>query len=126
MAEITAANITRIVASSRALDGLGTVLVMRIAPDEALVLGSASPAVDDPWAIIEVDTSWFSVRYDPVEASSVFANHASWPPPTALAPFAQGKMAGLPVKALWENGFITVLCSLAYRHDFDERIGGGA
>jgi hypothetical protein len=90
----------RVVAMAAALDAArwegDDVDVLRIAPDEALVLGATGGHVDDPDAIVEPEAG-YSVALLGHDLSDIAA-HTEWPIPTATGGVVQGKVAGVPVK----------------------------
>ncbi|HSF86485.1 MAG TPA: hypothetical protein VLG28_12635 [Acidimicrobiia bacterium] len=95
--------VTRIVSTPEALDLLDLPaggLMLRIAPDEALLLGVVGVSVDDPHAIVITDPGWCAVWVD-AERATRFLNHeCAWPRPSVRPAFAQGMVGHLPVK-LW-------------------------
>lgn len=90
----------RVVADPSALDAAtwtgDDVLVLRIAPDEALALGAVTVAIDDEHAIVETETgsstAWRSL--------DDLRPHIEWAVPTARPALAQGSVAGVPAR-LW-------------------------
>jgi hypothetical protein len=95
--------VTRVVSTPEALDALeppaGDV-VMRVAPDEALVLGVVNVSVNDPHAIVIEDTGWCAVWLDAVRATRLLDHECAWPRPSVRPAFAQGMVGHMPVK-LW-------------------------
>src|SRR5829696_2338540 len=90
----------RVVADAAALDAAHwaghEVLVLRLAPDEAVGLGATGVEVDDPHAIVEVEAG-FSTGL--VDVARVVA-HIEWSLPAGRPTLAQGAIAGVPAR-LW-------------------------
>ncbi len=113
----------RVVADPAALDAARWVgdalLILRLAPDEALGLGGAGVEVDDPHAIV-VEEAGFSVAS--VDIDAVIA-HVEWSLPTDRPALAQGSIAGVPAK-LWltEDG-ATLVVQSAWAADLADRLG---
>lgn len=114
---------TRIVAAATALDALelpaGTV-VLRLAPDDLLVLADVSPAVADPDAIVVPDAGWAGAWLHPDVARGLLARHADWPVPAGG--LAQGAAAGVPVKVLVTPDRTLLLVPAAFRAELVERL----
>jgi hypothetical protein len=95
--------VTRVVTTPEALDAATMptgVIVLRTAPDEALVLGTGDFVVDDPHAIVVADAGWSGVWLDSADAGEFLSHHCAWPRPATRPAFAQGMVAHMPVK-LW-------------------------
>jgi hypothetical protein len=118
--------IRRVVATSAAIDALSThgVTVLRTAADEALVIDADAGEfkLDDPWAIVQEDTSWVAFAYDHETTARLFPRIASWEPPSAAQPFAQGMAVGLPVKAWWREEDMVIFGPACFEHDLRHRI----
>ena len=114
---------TRIVATPSALDALAPDCVLRIAPDEALVLGDAVPAIADAHAIV-VDDRGFSGRWF---TCAEFDNHIQpyieWAMPSDRPCLVQGLVAAVPAKIWFDGDRILVFCHTAYVHELAERVG---
>jgi hypothetical protein len=95
---------TRIVATPTALDTAawpGGAVVLRVAADEALVAAPVElDVVSDPHAIVEPETAFCGVWVEVEEALAFLERECDWELPTERPAFAQGAVAGLPVK-LW-------------------------
>lgn len=108
----------RIVASEAALAGAGwdsETIVMRIAPDEALVLGPMPDSFLDPHAIVEDEEGFVGARLTRRELDSWMERESEWRLPPGTDSFTQGMVAGLPVK-VWvagEHGMVVTRVSLA-------------
>jgi hypothetical protein len=112
----------RVVAEAAALDAAAwtgdDVLVLRLAPDEALALGATRVEVSDPHAIVE-DEAGFAVA--PV-ALDVISAHIEWALPTERPALAQGSVAGIPAR-LWLTGDdAMVIVHAAYAADLQDRL----
>ncbi len=112
----------RIVADRAAIDALvaavaSEVTVLRLAPDEALVIDAAF-ALDDPHAIVEDEVGFVALTVD----RAVVARHTEWPLPPAGA-VAQGAIAGVPAKLAWlADGRAWVVTHAAYLADLLDRL----
>ena len=114
----------RVVAAPAALDGAhwegADVDVLRVAPDEALVLGATGGHVDDPDAIIEPDAG-YSVALLERDLGGIEA-HTEWPVPTTPGSLLQGKIAGVPAKLrIGEPALLVV--QTAYADELERRLG---
>lgn len=119
---------TRIVAVPRALDEIespdGGHLV-RLAPDDLLVLPPlARVDVADPYAIIEPEAGFSAAWFDCSELPRLQAVSA-WEFPRRGPAFAQGHLAGIPVKTLFDVGGVLVLVPAVLVHHLEERLGLG-
>jgi hypothetical protein len=115
----------RVAASAAALDDAHWppgALVLRLAPDEVLVVGDGPLDVDDPHAIIEDDSTFSSLEFSIVDARSVLASLCDWEPPTAIPSLSQGLIAALPVKVWFEQDRILVIVPTPYAHELEERL----
>ncbi len=117
---------TRIVAVPAALDRLAlgpSELGFRLAPDELLLVPSnAHVAIDDPHAIVELDTGFAGAWVAIDEALSFLERACSWPIPTARPAFAQGAVAGLPVKLWLETDRVLFVVPAPFAADFEARL----
>ena len=119
---------TRIVAAPGALDEVespdGGHLV-RLAPDDLLVIPPLERVdVADPYAIIEPETGFSAAWFDRSELARLQAV-STWEFPRRRPDFAQGHLAGIPVKMLFEEGGILVLVPTVLTHHLEERLGMG-
>lgn len=115
----------RMVASPAALDAAswptGTT-VLRIAPDEVLVVGESVTPVDDPYALIEPEDGFCAVEMDRSVLEAWLVRAAEWRPPSSETYFTQGSAAGLPVK-VWVDGDRALLITRAsLARDLEERL----
>lgn len=119
---------TRVVADPGALDGIeapdGGRLV-RLAPDDLLVFPSPEQVdVADPHAITELETGFSATWFDRSELARLQAVCA-WEFPRHRPAFAQGHLAAIPVKMLFDQGGALVLVSTVLAHHLEERLGLG-
>ena len=117
---------TRVVAAAAAIDAVTWpegALVFRLAPDEALVTAAVTAAViDDPHAIVERETGFASVWLDHVTAIDVLERECDWELPQGRPAFAQGIVAGLPVKLWFERDRVLFIVASPFAVDLAERL----
>jgi hypothetical protein len=115
----------RVVASPSAIDDAiwtgDDVIVIRIAPDEALGIGASAVAVDDPDAIVEPETGFVGVELTTSQLGAAVA-HVDWPLSTEPGTLAQGKVAGVPAKVLTGDRALLVT-QAAYADELADRLG---
>jgi len=125
--------VTRVVTTAAALDTLivpDDALVLRTAPDEALVIHAetADPdsiTVDDPHAIVVADAGW-SGGWIPTAAADTFLDgNCSWARPTDRPSFAQGMVAHLPVKLWFEADRTLFVLPHVSAHELTHRLREG-
>ena len=113
----------RVVASPEALDAARwrgrDVEVIRIAPDEALGIYATGVDVDDDHAIVEADAGYSAAIVDPEMQS--LADHTDFPMPDEWDVLVQGKIAGVPVKLLYDDPMLLVV-QTAYADELRERL----
>lgn len=116
---------TRVVATPAALDHAtwpAGVVVLRTAPDEAIALaGMNAVVVNDPHAIIERETALFGVWVEAGEALDLLERECAWEVPHERPSFAQGAVAGLPVKVWFEADQVLFVVPAPFAADFVER-----
>ena len=117
---------TRVVALPRAIDAAvwpeGT-LAFRLAPDEVLVTPAVNvTAVDDPHAIVELETGFSAVWLDHVAAIDLLERECDWELPQERPAFAQGLVAGLPVKLWFERDRVLFIVAAPLAADLTERL----
>ena len=116
---------TRIVATPVALDAAlwpAGHVALRTAADEVLIMPPlANPQVVDEHAIVLADGSWFGGWIAPALALAVLERDCEWEVPDARPAFAQGMVAGLPVKIWLESERVLVLVAAPFAHDLAER-----
>ncbi len=117
---------TRLVASPEVLDRIGPspgILALRVAPDELLVTPSlSSDALDDSHAIAERETGFAAAWVALEEATSVLERACAWVLPTERPAFAQGAVAGIPVKLWFEEERVLFVVPAPYAADLEERM----
>ena len=120
----------RIVARPAALDRLSDLrdcILMRLAADELLIIGDAPEVAervfsDDPHAIV-VDETGFAGVWRTAEAALEFlAQTCEWEVPKARPAFAQGMVAGLPVKLWLESDRVLFVTAAPFAADLAERM----
>jgi hypothetical protein len=98
-------------------------IAMRIAPDEMLVVSGPVPELSgDPHAIVEPDAGFFRMWIPIAKARALLARTCEWELPGHTPAFAQGSVAGLPVKLWFEAERVLFLVPAPYAHDFEERL----
>ena len=110
----------RVAASSSALDQVSWpegALVLRLAPDEVLVMGETEPVIDDPYAVIEPDGGWAALELDPGAAGSLFAANCEWEVPAQG--LGQGLVAGVPAKVWVEPDRVLVIVPAPLAHELE-------
>jgi len=116
----------RVVASPPTLDGLAWpdgVTVLRLAPDDLLVIGKAMAALGDEPAIIEQDAGFVGWWLTAGELADTVLPHVDWPLPMPRPALAQGLVAGVPAKIWLTHDRALLLCATAYAHELAERLG---
>jgi hypothetical protein len=116
----------RVVSTPAALDAAtwtGDVRVLRIAADEVLAIGAVGAIVDDPHAIVELETAFVGWRLTHDEFAAHVARLVEWPLPTARPALGQGLVAGLPLKLWFENDHVLVIASRGLVHEVVDRLG---
>lgn len=97
----------RVVALPEAIDAAswpGGAKVLRLAPDDVLVVGPGPIGINDPHAIVELDGGFCYLRTTEEHATSLIARAAFWQLPEERPCFAQGMVAGLPLKIWLTDG----------------------
>ena len=111
----------RVVANPSSVDEIGG-MVLRFAPDDALVLSDTAIEISDPDAIVERDTGWVSVHLPEEEVLELISVHASWPAPVERPAFTQGMVAGLPAKVYLNGAASLIVVPAPFAHELDERL----
>ena len=113
----------RVVADPTALDAAELpdgAIMLRIAPDDAMVTATATLTVNDPYAIIEPEYTFVHWRLTPAEFHAV-ANHIEWPLPAA-GELGQGLIAAVPAKIRIANDHVLLIVSAGLAHELAERL----
>lgn len=118
-------DVSRVVSTPEALAATefpDDLLVLPLAPDERLVVGTTPFVVPDPHAIVVGDAGWSARWFDAADANAMLDSHCPWDPPRERPSFAQGMVAGLPVK-LWQAEERTlVIVPHVFAVEFEERV----
>jgi hypothetical protein len=121
----------RIAATAKALDALkpgAQHVLLRIAPDEAIVLARTSdapmplPFVDDPHAIIVAEGGYAGIWVPQQLAHALLARHCEWPLPEITPAFAQGAIANIATKLWFEDEQVLFVIPAPLQQDFEERV----
>ena len=119
-------NATRIVATPAAIDAASWpmgALAFRLAPDEVLVTASTPAGViDDAHAIVERETGFSAVWVDSAQAIDFLERECDWELPRERPAFAQGMVAGLPLKMWFEQDRVLMVVASPYAIDLAERL----
>ncbi len=114
----------RVVADPAAIDGArfggDQVMVLRFAPDDAFAPGADTVEVDDPDAIVELETGFVGIWCDLEDV----ARRIEWSIPPKRPGFAQGAIAGVPARLVLPGGErVLVVCAAAYADELTGRLG---
>jgi len=115
----------RVVATAVALDTLGVPAgahVVRLAPDDALVVGANEVTVADPDAIVERDDGWVVWAVTEEDLATVVAPRTHWPIPTVRPAVAPGLVAGVPAVLRLHTESSWLLCNAVFAHELSERL----
>jgi len=116
---------TRIVATPAALDAArwpAGHIALRTAADEMLITPPpAEPLVADEHAIVLAGRSLLGGWSAAALALTVLERECEWELPRARPAFAQGMVAGLPLKLWFESERVLVLVAGPFAHDLAER-----
>lgn len=115
--------VMRVVATPAALDAVrwpAGARVLRVAPDEALVLGGGSIEIDDHWAIGELDGGYAVFEMTRSRLEEWMSRAAEWALPRDDSFFTQGSAAGIPVKIWVEGDGALLLTRRSFRADLEE------
>ena len=113
----------RVVAKPAALDAVAAThpgAVLRIAPDDAIVTGTATVVVDDPYAIVEPEHAFVQWLLTPAEFDSI-TRHIEWPLPVPGA-LGQGLIAGVPAKIVIGADHVRLVVSAGLAHELLGRL----
>jgi hypothetical protein len=117
---------TRVAATPASLDAApwpADAIVLRAAPDEVIVLAAIAPAlIADTHAIVEPETALFGVWLPAVEALEWLEHECDWALPVARPAFAQGAVAGLPLKVWFERDRVLFVVPAPFAADLLERL----
>ena len=117
---------TRIVADPGALDEIDAPdggYLLRLAPDDMLVLPPPDRIdVADRYAIVESEAGFSAAWFARSEVPRLQAL-SGWEFPRRRPAFAQGHLAGIPVRTLFDAGGVLVLVPAVLAHQLEERLG---
>lgn len=118
---------TRIVATPAALDAASWpagALALRVAPDEIFVTDTVAPeSVADPYAIVVTDAGFAGIWLSTEQGLNFLEHHCEWRLPDPRPAFAQGMVAGLPMKLWFEQDRLLLLVPAPYSSDLEARLG---
>jgi len=98
-------------------------LALRIAPDEVFVMPAISADfVNDQHAIVAPDAGFAGAWIVSDEALEFLQRSCEWELPRERPAFAQGAVAGLPVKLWLEADRVLFLVPAPYATDLEERM----
>lgn len=101
-------------------------LVLRVAPDEALVLTAATSlddgALGDAHAIVVRDHAWHGLWLPTAEAIDLVERHADWAAPAGRPAFTQGLIAGIPAKVWFGHERALIVVSAPVANTFAARL----
>ena len=116
---------TRIVASPSILNATkwpdGS-MVIPLAADEVLIMPPASIEVNDPHAIVVPEGSFAGAWVTATEAQRIFERECEWELPRERPAFAQGAVAGIPVKLWLEAERVFFIVQAPFVVEFEERL----
>lgn len=125
MLELEALSGLRVAASREALDAaawdVGAV-VLRFAPDDALVIGATEVQLSDEDAILAAESGFVGAWLSPDELEERVLPHLEWPLPDARPALAQGFVAGVPTKLWLGHERSLLVCAAAYAHELADRL----
>ena len=113
----------RVVATPAALDAAELpdgATMLRIAPDDAIIAGSATLTLDDLFAIVEPEYAFVHWRLTSEEFDDV-TDHIEWPLPAA-GQLGQGLIAGVPAKIMVAADHVLLIVSAGLAHELAERL----
>ena len=116
---------TRVVAAADTVDAAVTApgaIVLRLAADEALVLGHGAVTVTDPHGLVCSDNGWSAATLTWFEFDRVVAPHVEWHLPVDRPAFAQGRVAGVPAKLWLETDRVLLVTATAHADELAERL----
>lgn len=115
----------RVAAAPAALDAAqwpSAWMVLRFAPDEALVVGDGDLVVDDRHALVEDDASLAAIELPLSEAGDVLARLGDWEWPIPGESLSQGLIAGIPAKVWTRPELVLLIVPTSYLHEVEDRL----
>ena len=89
-------------------------LVLRLAPDDVLIVGDGPLQVDDPHAIIEDERGLVALTFSWPDFDVVVAPFVDWSLPLQRPVLAQGYVAAIPTKLWLEVDRVLLITHAAY------------
>lgn len=123
----------RITAKPAAIDAVtwpAAAIMVRIAPDDALVIDAtvddaAAVAAHDPHAIIEPEAMFRGAWLDAAQLAAL-THKLEWPLPTTRPALAQGMVCGLAIKLVMQADRTLLIVSGSAFHEVPDRLGAVA
>ena len=115
----------RVVASPEALDTApwtDRVVVLRFAPDDAMIFGATTLDVSGEHAIVVDEAGFVGCWLSAEELTEHVLPHVDWPLPDDRPVLTQGLVAGVPAKLWLTTDKSLLLCAAAYAHELSERL----
>ena len=115
----------RVVTAPEALDTApwtDRVVVLRFAPDDAMIIGASMPDVSGEHAIVVDEAGFVGCWLSAQELTDHVLPHVDWPLPDDRPVLAQGLVAGVPAKLWLTTDQSLLLCSAPYAHELSERL----
>jgi hypothetical protein len=97
-------------------------IVLRVAPDEALVVGVGDLVVSDRHALVEEDASLAAIGFSASEAGDVLARLCDWEWPVPGESLSQGLIAGIPAKVWTGPDHVLLVIPASYLHEAEARL----
>lgn len=117
---------SRVVATPTALDAArwpDGARSFRTAPDEVFVTAAISAdMVDDPHAIVETDDGFMGAWVEADRALDFLERSCEWELPSERPAWAQGAVAGVPVKLWLDRDRVLFVVPAPYAHDLEDRL----
>ncbi|MGD9705535.1 MAG: hypothetical protein AB7Q42_17385 [Acidimicrobiia bacterium] len=115
----------RVVTSPEVLDNApwtDRVVVLRFAPDDAMILGTSALEVSGEHAIVVDETGFVGCWLSPEDLVARVLPHVDWPLPEERPALAQGLVAGVPAKLWLTADQSLLLCAAAYADELSGRL----
>jgi hypothetical protein len=97
-------------------------MVLRLAPDDALLVGDGPIEINDPHAIVEPDGGFCALRLAADHVIELLAANASWQLSDERPCLAQGMVAGLPLKVWIEDNWALLICPTPFASELEARL----
>ena len=130
MLAFEAVSAIRVVAESTVLDALATrsdrlavVPILRIAPDELLIIGRIDQVdIADEHALIEMEDGLVADQLTWPEFETAIRPHLDWTLPTTRPSAALGLVAAVPCQLWLTDSDVLVMTYACYAHELRERV----